>query len=56
LLKKVLMPLPSHDFDPTEAAVAWRVIRDAGHQVVFASPEDFRDLARGSVGLLENTV
>ncbi len=38
-MKKVLMPLPAHDFDPTEAAVTWRVLRGAGHQVLFATPE-----------------
>jgi putative intracellular protease/amidase len=38
-MSKVLMPLPARDFDPTEAAVTWRVIRDAGHQVFFATPD-----------------
>jgi putative intracellular protease/amidase len=32
----VLMPLPDRDFDVTEVAVPWRVLRDAGHEVVFA--------------------
>jgi putative intracellular protease/amidase len=31
------MPLPDHDFDVTEVAVPWRVLRDAGHSVVFAT-------------------
>jgi len=35
----VLMPLPSQDFEPTEAAVPWRVLRDAGIDVVFATPD-----------------
>jgi putative intracellular protease/amidase len=34
----VLMPLPAFDFDPTEAAVSWRILSDAGHDVVFATP------------------
>lgn len=34
---RVLMPLPDRDFDVTEVAVPWRVLRDAGHQVVFAT-------------------
>jgi putative intracellular protease/amidase len=38
-MKKVLMPLPARDFDPSEAAVTWRVLRDAGHQVLFATPD-----------------
>ena len=34
---KVLMPLPDHDFDVTEVAVPWRVLTDAGHEVVFTT-------------------
>lgn len=34
----VLMPIPALDFDPTEVAVTWQVLSDAGHQVVFATP------------------
>ncbi len=34
---RVAMPLPDRDFDPTEAAVTWKLIRDAGHQVVIAT-------------------
>jgi putative intracellular protease/amidase len=33
----VLIPLPDRDFDVTEVAVPWRVLRDAEHQVVFAT-------------------
>jgi protease I len=35
----VLIPLPSHDFDPTETGVPWRLLRARGHNVVFATPE-----------------
>ena len=35
----VLLPLPSLDFDPTEAAVSWAVLTARGHQVVFATPD-----------------
>jgi putative intracellular protease/amidase len=35
----VLIPLPDRDFDVTEVAVPWRVLRDAGHQVVFATEQ-----------------
>jgi putative intracellular protease/amidase len=31
------MPLPDRDFDVTEVAVPWRLLRDAGHDVVFAT-------------------
>jgi putative intracellular protease/amidase len=34
---RVLIPLPDHDFDVTEVAVPWRVLRDAGHEVAFAT-------------------
>jgi putative intracellular protease/amidase len=36
---KVLMPLPHTDFDPSEAAVTWRILAAAGHDVVFATPD-----------------
>jgi putative intracellular protease/amidase len=42
---KVLMPLPERDFDPTEAAVTWKVLRDAGHTVRFATPKGERSYA-----------
>lgn len=31
------MPLPDRDFDVTEVAVPWHVLRRAGHEVVFAT-------------------
>src|SRR2546430_9821779 len=34
---RVLIPLPDHDFDVTEVAVPWRLLTDAGHEVVFAT-------------------
>jgi putative intracellular protease/amidase len=34
---RVLLPLPDRDFDVTEVAVPWRILRDAGHEVVFAT-------------------
>lgn len=34
---KVWVPLPDTDFDVTEVAVPWAVLRDAGHEVVFAT-------------------
>lgn len=36
--KKVLIPLPRQDFDPTECAVPWKVLKQAGIDVVFATP------------------
>lgn len=34
---KVLIPLPDADFDTTEVAVPWRLLSEAGHEVVFAT-------------------
>src|SRR6266851_4066998 len=36
---RVLIPLPDRDFDVTEVAVPWRILRDCGHQVVFATEQ-----------------
>lgn len=36
---RILLPLPGHDFDPTETAVPYTVLREAGHEVVFATPD-----------------
>ena len=35
----MLIPLPDRDSDVTEIAVPWRILRNAGHQVVFATEE-----------------
>lgn len=36
-MKRVLIPLPDRDFDTTEVAVPWKLLREAGHEVVFAT-------------------
>jgi putative intracellular protease/amidase len=36
-MARVLLPLPDRDFDVTEVAVPWRLLTEAGHQVVFAT-------------------
>jgi putative intracellular protease/amidase len=38
-MARVLIPLPSRDFDPTEAAVTWKVCSARGHKVIFATPD-----------------
>jgi putative intracellular protease/amidase len=38
-LSHIVFPLPSWDFDPTEAAVSWRVLTDLGHRVSFSTPD-----------------
>jgi putative intracellular protease/amidase len=35
----ILMPLPRCDYDPTEAGVSHSVLRAAGHQLSFATPD-----------------
>ncbi len=34
---RVWIPLPDRDFDVTEVAVPWKLLREAGHEVVFAT-------------------
>lgn len=54
----VLIPVPSQDFDPTEAAVPWKMLRTLGHRVVFATPDgnparaDARILTGRGLGVL----
>ncbi len=54
----ILVPLPRQDFDPTEAGVPWRVLTEAGHTFVFATPDaaparaDQRMLHGTDLGLL----
>jgi putative intracellular protease/amidase len=36
---KVLIPIPTRDFDPTEVAVSWSVLKRLGHSVTFATPD-----------------
>lgn len=38
-LSRILIPIPSRDFDPTEVAVPWRVLTALGHTVAFATPD-----------------
>lgn len=34
----ILIAIPHNDFDPTETAIPWKVLTEAGHQVRFATP------------------
>jgi protease I len=38
-MARILIPIPDSDFDPTEVAVPWKIWRDLGHRIVFATPE-----------------
>ncbi|HEX7643413.1 MAG TPA: type 1 glutamine amidotransferase domain-containing protein [Burkholderiaceae bacterium] len=37
--RTILIPIPNHDFDPSEVAVPWKILRNAGHRVLFATPD-----------------
>jgi protease I len=58
MVKKVLIPLPLYDFDPTEAAVPWKMLTEAGFEVVFSTPNgqaattDIKMLTGKSLGIL----
>ena len=57
-MARILMPLPSTDFDPTESAVPFRFLKQRGHHLVFATPNgkpasaDQRMLDGNGLGLL----
>lgn len=38
-MARILMPIPCRDFDPTEAAISWLVLTEAGHAIAFATPD-----------------
>ncbi len=38
-MAKVLIPLPHRDFDPSEAAISWSVLKRLGHSMAFATPD-----------------
>jgi len=38
-MKKILIPIPSYGFDPTEAAIPWKLISETGFEIVFATPD-----------------
>ncbi|MBC9248963.1 thiJ/pfpI-family protein [Pseudomonas alcaligenes] len=35
----IVIPLPRRDFDPSEAALSWQLLRQAGFRVCFATPD-----------------
>lgn len=36
-MSAILIPIPDRDFDPTEVAVSWQMVTQAGHRVIFAT-------------------
>ena len=41
----ILIPLASFDFDPSEVAIPWQILRDAGYTVTFATVDGKRGYA-----------
>src|SRR5512141_2392080 len=39
LTPNVLIPLPDHDFDPTECAIPWKVCTSRGWKVTFSTEQ-----------------
>jgi putative intracellular protease/amidase len=39
IMAEVVVPIPRRDFDPTEAAISWSVLKRLGHAVTFATPD-----------------
>jgi ThiJ/PfpI family-like len=37
--RPVLIVLPKRDFDPSEVAIPWKVLLDAGNSLIFATPD-----------------
>ena len=40
--RKIIMPLPNFDFDPTEGALSWEIVKKAGYEVEFATVDGER--------------
>lgn len=38
-MARILIILPAFDFDPSEAAIVWQIIKAAGHEIVFSTPQ-----------------
>ena len=37
--KKIIIPLPAYDFDPTEVAIPWKTLRENGFEEMFSTPD-----------------
>jgi protease I len=61
-MKRILIPLPSYGFDPTEVAIPWKLFSEAGLEVVFATPKgikaspDERMLNGDNLGILKSVL
>ncbi|MCK5052349.1 MAG: DJ-1/PfpI family protein [Candidatus Cloacimonetes bacterium] len=61
-MKKILIPLPSYGFDPTEVAIPWKLISEQGMKIVFITPEgkkasaDIRMLMGKNLGIWKSVL
>lgn len=60
--KKIIIPLPSYGFDPTECAIPWKFLSSMQHEITFASPDgiiasaDSKMLYGKNLGIWKNTL
>jgi protease I len=38
-MPKVLIPIPSIDFDPSEVSISWKILNDNGIEIIFSTPD-----------------
>jgi protease I len=38
-MKRILIPIPSYGFDPTEVAIPWKLMSEKDFEIVFITPE-----------------
>ena len=38
-MKRILIPIPSYGFDPTEVAIPWKLISEKDFEIVFITPD-----------------
>jgi len=61
-MSRVLIPVPSYGFDPTEVAIPWQLLSQDGHDIVFATPDgekasaDQRMLSGDGLGIWKHTL
>lgn len=59
---RVLIPIPTNDFDPTEVAISWSILNQGGVEVHFATPNgevgsaDSRMLTGKDLGILKSNM
>jgi putative intracellular protease/amidase len=44
-MKRILIPIPSYGFDPTEAAIPWKLLRENNFEIVFITPNGEKAVA-----------